>query len=169
MSRLLLCAILVSTADILVRTAIVDHSTAAAADLRALREDNWDAFVPQGKEVDAIYGDFVLRNEHVVAVIAQPLASAQRQHDRPRRRRLPDRPDRDARPRTTSSAATILARDAINSPARTASWPRCASIGKRSVGPARPTPSPARRIALEFDAQPIEGRPQLTGPLHAGR
>ncbi|MHC4877334.1 MAG: CehA/McbA family metallohydrolase [Planctomycetota bacterium] len=36
---------------------------------------NWDEFAPQGKEVDAIYGDFVLRNDHVVAVIAQPLAS----------------------------------------------------------------------------------------------
>ena len=34
-----------------------------AADFTQLREDNWDAFVPQGKEVDAIYGDYVLRND----------------------------------------------------------------------------------------------------------
>jgi len=50
-------------------------SLAAAADFTPLREDNWEAFAPQGKEVDAIYGDFVLRNEHLVGVIAQPLAN----------------------------------------------------------------------------------------------
>lgn len=40
-----------------------------------LAEDNWDRLVPVGKEVDAIYGDIVLRNGHLVAVIAQPLAT----------------------------------------------------------------------------------------------
>lgn len=66
MRLLLLAAILVWTEL---------HSTVTAADFTPLREDNWDTYVPQGKEVDAIYGDFVLRNEHLVAVIAQPLAS----------------------------------------------------------------------------------------------
>ncbi|MCG6158055.1 CehA/McbA family metallohydrolase [Rubinisphaera margarita] len=37
--------------------------------------DNWGDVVPDGKEVDAIHGDFVLRNDHVVAVVAQPLAT----------------------------------------------------------------------------------------------
>lgn len=46
---------------------------AAGAELVQLDEKNWDAFVPAGKEVDAIYGDYVLRNEYVVAVIAQPV------------------------------------------------------------------------------------------------
>lgn len=36
---------------------------------------NWDEFAPLGKEVDAIYGDIVLRNDYLTAVIAQPLAS----------------------------------------------------------------------------------------------
>ena len=40
-----------------------------------LSESTWDRFVPSGKEVDAIYGDFVLRNRHLTAVIAQPLAT----------------------------------------------------------------------------------------------
>ncbi|MGZ0167362.1 MAG: CehA/McbA family metallohydrolase [Planctomycetales bacterium] len=40
-----------------------------------LNAENWDAFAPLGKEVDAIYGDVVLRNDHLTAVIAQPLAS----------------------------------------------------------------------------------------------
>jgi hypothetical protein len=48
---------------------------ARAVDLAILSEATWDAFAPSGKEVDAIYGDFVLRNEHFVAVIAQPLAT----------------------------------------------------------------------------------------------
>ncbi|MEW4490116.1 CehA/McbA family metallohydrolase [Thalassoglobus sp. JC818] len=38
-----------------------------------LSEKNWDQFVPEGKEVDAIYGDIVLRNQHLVAVIAKPV------------------------------------------------------------------------------------------------
>ena len=40
-----------------------------------LNEENWSHFAPQGKEVDAIYGDAVLKNEHITAVIAQPIAT----------------------------------------------------------------------------------------------
>src|SRR5688572_18237228 len=48
-------------------------NASTAAELVVLDEDNWDQSVPQGKEVDAIYGDFVLRNDKVVAVVAQAL------------------------------------------------------------------------------------------------
>lgn len=41
--------------------------------IAVLEEGNFDSLVPEGKEVDAIYGDIVLRNKHLVAVIAQPL------------------------------------------------------------------------------------------------
>ena len=44
-------------------------------EIAKLDAGNWSEFAPAGKEVDAIYGDLVLRNEHLVAVIAQPLAS----------------------------------------------------------------------------------------------
>ncbi len=37
--------------------------------------ENWNSIVPDGKEVDAIYGDLILKNRHVTAVIAQPLAT----------------------------------------------------------------------------------------------
>jgi hypothetical protein len=47
--------------------------TASAVELVRLTPDTWDEFVPQGKEVDAIYGDYVLRNDQMVAVIAEPL------------------------------------------------------------------------------------------------
>jgi hypothetical protein len=46
---------------------------AAEVKLERLSQDNWDALVPAGKEVDAIYGDYVLQNDHIVAVIANPL------------------------------------------------------------------------------------------------
>ncbi len=45
----------------------------AAVEIAQLADSNWEQLVPQGKEVDAILGDYVLRNEHLTAVIAQPL------------------------------------------------------------------------------------------------
>ena len=40
-----------------------------------LTPENWTRFAPAGKEVDAIAGDLVLRNQHLIAVIAEPLAT----------------------------------------------------------------------------------------------
>jgi hypothetical protein len=48
---------------------------ASAAEFAVLSPRTWEEFAPQGKEVDAIYGDYVLRNAQVVAVIAQPMAT----------------------------------------------------------------------------------------------
>ena len=47
----------------------------SAVEIGQLSEANWAQLVPRGKEVDAIYGDFVLRNKHLAAVIAAPLAT----------------------------------------------------------------------------------------------
>jgi hypothetical protein len=44
------------------------------ADLVTLNADNWDAYAPQGKEVDAIYGDYVLRNDRITLVVGRPNA-----------------------------------------------------------------------------------------------
>jgi hypothetical protein len=46
-----------------------------ATAVRELNAENWDPLVPQGKEVDAIYGDTTLQNVYVKAVIAQPVAT----------------------------------------------------------------------------------------------
>jgi hypothetical protein len=43
-----------------------------AAELTVLAPGNWTEFAPKGKEVDAIYGDLVLRNAKFVAVVARP-------------------------------------------------------------------------------------------------
>ena len=42
------------------------------AEVEQLTPENWDKYVPAGKEVDAIYGDYVLRNDVLTAIIAQP-------------------------------------------------------------------------------------------------
>ena len=69
-----------------------------AADLVALSPQTWDRYIPQGKEVDGIYGDFAMANDQLVAVIAIPDAGPEREHDGPQRRRMPDRPDAPRRP-----------------------------------------------------------------------
>ncbi len=51
---------------------LLSASSAPAADLVALSPQTWDRYAPKGKEVDAIYGDFVLANDQLVAVIAHP-------------------------------------------------------------------------------------------------
>lgn len=44
-----------------------------AAEHIVLDEENWEAVVPVGKEVDCIYGDHVLRSNRLIAVVANPV------------------------------------------------------------------------------------------------
>ena len=46
----------------------------SAAELVSLTPQTWDEYAPHGKEADCIYGDYVLRNDQLVAVIANPIA-----------------------------------------------------------------------------------------------
>lgn len=48
-------------------------AVARATELIRLTEATWDDAAPQGKEVDCIYGDLVLRNNRIVVVIANPI------------------------------------------------------------------------------------------------
>jgi hypothetical protein len=48
-----------------------------AAELTQLTPATWDQYAPEGKEVDCIYGDYVLQNAFLTAVIAEPLATRQ--------------------------------------------------------------------------------------------
>src|ERR1041384_4441155 len=54
---------------------LVTSSIARSADFAVLSPQNWEELAPKGKEVDAIHGDYLLRNDKIVAVIAQPLAT----------------------------------------------------------------------------------------------
>jgi hypothetical protein len=47
---------------------------ANGGEIAVLSPRTWDEFAPQGKEVDAIFGDLVLRNDRIVAVVAQTVA-----------------------------------------------------------------------------------------------
>jgi hypothetical protein len=49
-------------------------ASAPAAEIIRLTAENFDAVAPRGKEADAVIGDWVLRNDRVVAVIADPVA-----------------------------------------------------------------------------------------------
>ncbi|MFO0974866.1 MAG: CehA/McbA family metallohydrolase [Planctomycetaceae bacterium] len=58
-------------------TAATPLHAQSSSTLRAeeLTAENWEQLVPAGKEVDAIYHDYVLQNDLITAVIARPLAS----------------------------------------------------------------------------------------------
>lgn len=58
--------------DVVSAPAILAQEATVVQELNA---DNWDKLVPQGKEVDAIYGDVTLQNQYLRAVIAQPVAT----------------------------------------------------------------------------------------------
>lgn len=65
------CLLLIS----LILSATARFPDSNVAELVQLTPENWESYCPAGKEVDAIYGDFVLRNDYLTAVIAQPLAT----------------------------------------------------------------------------------------------
>ncbi|RMG41362.1 MAG: hypothetical protein D6725_01470 [Planctomycetota bacterium] len=71
MKRLLALAMSIAVLALAV-TAAVDQRKPLAEAVR-LSAENFDAYAPGGKEVDVIFGDFVLRNEHLVAVVADPV------------------------------------------------------------------------------------------------
>ena len=51
----------------------IGSAASRAAEVIRLSEAAWDGAVPEGKEVDCIYGDWVLRNDRLVAVIADAI------------------------------------------------------------------------------------------------
>ncbi len=62
------------TIAIVVASLLAISRSSHAAELVTLTAQTWDRFAPSGKEADRIYGDFVLRNEHITVVIARPIA-----------------------------------------------------------------------------------------------
>ena len=62
----------VATALLLCPLCLFAWVNADAAKSLRLRESNYDDVAPAGKEADAIYGDYVLRNDRLVAVVGAP-------------------------------------------------------------------------------------------------
>ena len=48
---------------------------ASGAEVVRLTAENWDEYAPAGKEADCIYGDHVLRNDQITAVVGQAIAT----------------------------------------------------------------------------------------------
>ena len=44
-----------------------------AAEVVQLNMENWDEYAPAGKEVDCIYGDYVMRSDRIIAVVAEAI------------------------------------------------------------------------------------------------
>ncbi len=58
----------------LIGLAVINTATASTAtEIARLQPQTWDAFAPRGKEVDCIYGDYVLKNDQLIVVIGEPL------------------------------------------------------------------------------------------------
>ena len=68
------------------------NSASQAAEVLRLSEKNWDDATPEGKEVDAIYGDWVLAQRTPGRGHRRGHRKPQRQHDRAQRGRLGHRP-----------------------------------------------------------------------------
>ena len=47
--------------------------SAESAELVTLTAETWEQYAPRGKEVDCIYGDFVLKNDRITVVVANPI------------------------------------------------------------------------------------------------
>src|SRR5262245_29548957 len=65
-------AVVRSLVALVLLTTLVNR--ARAADLVALSPQTSDRYIPSGKEVDAIYGDFALVNDQIMSVVAHPRA-----------------------------------------------------------------------------------------------
>ena len=132
--------------------------TAAAADFAVLSPETWSEFAPQGKEVDAIYGDFVLRNEHLVAVIAQPLATRNANMTvRGVGGCLIDLTERKAPSDQLSCYYPGAGRFQFTSPNKM----RVLLDGQPLAAEALAAARKGASIVVELEAEPIDGRPRL--------
>ena len=143
--------------------AVLMASTCSAAEIAILGPDNWDDLVPAGKEVDAIYGDYVLRNDKIVAVIAQPL------------------PTRNANMTVRGVGAAIIdltLREEQNDQL-SAYYPGAGRYPFISPDKVRivvdrqevkldAAGAKGKTVILDATADPVEGKPRLDGALHAG-
>ncbi len=63
---------LATLAAFILSFSVIPNELAQSGEFAVLSEKNWSQFAPNGKETDAIIGDYVIRNDRVWAVIARP-------------------------------------------------------------------------------------------------
>lgn len=138
--------------------ALAEQAT-APVELVELDAENWAEYAPQGKEVDAIYGDWVLRNSKIVAVIGRPLAGRHAnmsvknvggclidltRRDRPNDQLSAYYPGAAARTMTRSELASFAVGRGESQP-----WFKSGET---------PTPRRGDHLTLEIPADPVEGK-----------
>lgn len=125
---------------------------AQAVELVRLAEQNWDEYVPAGKEVDCIYGDWVLRNDRIVCVVADAV------------------PTRHANMTVRNVGGCIidLTRRDVQSDQLSCYYAGGARYALKRVSD-RQVVAPDR-VSLSFSSEPAEGRPvfQVTYTLADG-
>jgi hypothetical protein len=137
---------------------VVSLGAAQAAEFAVLGPANWEELSPQGKEVDAIYGDFVLRNKNLVAVIGQPLATRNANMTvRGVGGCLIDLTERKTQNDQLSCYYPGGGRFAFTGADGKPASVRVIGDGAAALDKA----ATAKSIVLEIDALPIEGRPRL--------
>jgi hypothetical protein len=137
---------------------LVACSMARATEFAVLSPQSWEAFTPQGKEVDAIYGDYVLRNDKIIAVVAQPLTTRNANMTvRNVGGCVIDLTDRNAQNDQLSAYYPAAARYPMTSPTRVR-----LAIDGQTVEKLPVQPVSGRTVTLELDADQTDGKPQLT-------
>ena len=135
---------------------VLAGAAAHSAELVTLSEKNWDRYAPRGKEVDCIYGDFVLRNDRIVAVIAKPVAS--------RNANLTVRGvggcviDLTVRDRQSDQLSAFYPAGG----AYDLRFSRISSVPKGNGAGGDTTGATGREVALRCVAKPAEGKPLVT-------
>lgn len=117
-----------------------------AAELVKLEEHTWDEYAPRGKEVDSIYGDQVLRNDRLVAVIAQGIEGR----------------NANMTVRNAGGALIDLTRLDVQSDQLSAYYPGGSQMAWRPAEAESGDGGPATSVSASFVSESAEGRPRGT-------
>lgn len=117
-----------------------------------LDEQNWQRYVPEGKEVDAIYGDYLLRNAYLTAVIAQPL------------------PTRHANMTTRDVGGCLIDLTVNEAPSdQLAAYYPAKKVPYRAVELSPATAGAAEEVALTVTTEPAAGKPVISTTYRLGQ
>ena len=130
-----------------------------AADVITLTPENWDAAAPRGKEVDAIYGDYVLRGDQIVVVVGRPGAE--------RHANLTVKSVGGALLDLTRTAAPNDQLSAYFPGASRYAFHNADNVSVWTTDPAQSKRGPnpqlsGAQVSLQCEAEPVEGKPRVS-------
>jgi hypothetical protein len=129
-----------------------------AAELFTLTPETWDQAAPQGKEVDAIYGDYVLRSDRLIVVVGRPGANRHANLTvKSVGGALLDFTRVDSQNDQLSAYFPGASRYSFHDTAKVAAWGADPSQPSRTADPRLS----GNQITLECGAESVEGRPDV--------